>query len=127
MAIVKPFICIRPSQERAAQVAALPYDVYSRQEARKICQANPLSFLNIDRPETQFDPQTDMYAPQVYQKAAKMLSDWERQGIFVREERPAFYLYALTKGERTQSGIVGCSAVDDYLSGVIKKHENTRE
>lgn len=127
MANVKPFICIRPSQERAAQVAALPYDVYNRQEARKICQANPLSFLNIDRPETQFDPQMDMYAPQVYQKAADMLRDWERRGIFLRDEKPAFYLYALTMGERTQSGIVGCSAVDDYLSGVIKKHENTRE
>ena len=95
MAVVKPFICIRPAKEHAAEVAALPYDVYNRKEACAAVKGNPLSFLNIDRAETQFSDDVD--------------------------------LYELTMDGRSQTGIVACCSIDDYVNGVIKKHENTRE
>ena len=127
MAKIKPFQAIRPRSEVAERVAALPYDVYERTEARIQTQKEPLSFLTIDRPETQFEPECDMYADRVYTKAHDLL--WERieQGIFVREQADSYYIYEQCINGRTQTGIVGCAAIDDYISGVIKKHENTRE
>lgn len=127
MAIVKPFPCVRPSRENAHLVAALPYDVYSRREARQEALSHPLSFLNIDRPETQFPPETDMYGEEVYKKAQSMLQEWLEKGIFVSDERNAYYIYELTMNGRRQTGLVACSSIDDYVNGVIKKHENTRE
>ena len=88
MAIVKPFRAIRPDAACVREVAALPYDVYSRAEAREAVAGHPLSFLNIDRPETQFPETQDMYAPEVYEKAAEMLRGWEEKGIFVQDEEP---------------------------------------
>ena len=87
MANVKPFKAIRPSSALAAQVAALPYDVYSREEAAEKVKGHPLSFLNIDRPETQFDPSMDMYADCVYEKAKEMLDREIAEGIFVQDEQ----------------------------------------
>ena len=127
MADIRPFLCIHPARELASRVAALPYDVFSREEAREEAAKDPLSFLNIDRPETQFPPEQDMYAPEVYEKAASMLRDRIRDGIFVKDEEPCYYLYELTMNGRAQTGIVACAAVDDYLGGVIRRHENTRE
>ena len=127
MAVVKPFPCLRPSLETASRVAALPYDVYDRGEAREVVEKEPLSFLAIDRPETQFPPDADMYSAAVYEKAADMIGERLRDGIFVRDDQPCFYLYEQIMDGRSQTGIVGCSAVDDYLSGVICRHENTRE
>ena len=86
MANVKPFKAIRPSSALAAQVAALPYDVYNREEAAEKVKGHPLSFLNIDRPETQFDPSMDMYADCVYEKAKEMLDREIAEGIFVQDE-----------------------------------------
>ena len=126
MAIVKPFPCLRPVPALAGRVAALPYDVYSRAEAREVTKEEPISFLNIDRPETQFSPDTDMYSRPVYERAAALIREWEGKGIFVRDDAPCFYLWEETMEGRSQTGIVGCSAVDDYLSGVICRHENTR-
>lgn len=127
MAVVKPFYCIRPREDRAAQVAALPYDVYSREEARRAVAGRPLLFLNIDRPETQFSQDMDMYDDRVYEKAQELFDEELAEGVFVREEAPRYFLYELTMDGRSQTGIAGCCAIDDYLGEVIKKHENTRE
>ena len=127
MAIVKPFQCVRPDPEYAKQVAALPYDVYSRKEACQITAANPMSFLNIDRPETQFSDDVDIYDDRVYEKAGEMLKDWIKDGTFKSDTLEAYYVYELTMDGRKQTGIVACSSIDDYVNGIIKKHENTRE
>ncbi len=127
MAVIKPFQCIRPAAGLADRIAALPYDVYSRQEARAETRKNPLSFLNIDRPETQFEEGCDMYAPKVYEKAAQLLRQRLAEGSFIQEKRPGYYVYELTMEGRTQTGLTACASIDDYLSGVIKEHEKTRE
>ena len=127
MAAVKPFFCIRPNEQVVSKVAALPYDVYNREEARKVVADNPLSFLNIDRAETQFGDEVDTYDERVYQKARELLDQRIEDGTFVTEDRACYYLYQLTMDGRSQTGIVACSSVDDYVNGVIKKHENTRE
>lgn len=126
MAEIRPFYCVRPTKERAKEVAALPYDVYNKEEARKAVKNHPYSFLNIDRPETQFEESVDMYSKQVYEKAGAMLQQWIMDGIFMKEEKKCYYLYELTMAGRTQTGIVTCASVEDYENNVIKKHENTR-
>lgn len=127
MAVIRPFQALMPGAEVAGKVAALPYDVYSRSEAREKVRGDSYSFLRIDRPETQFEADCDMYAPEVYQKADEMLRGMEAEGILVQDERACYYIYELIMGGRAQTGLVACSAVDDYLNGVIKKHENTRK
>lgn len=126
MARIVPFKAIRPSREQASTIAALPYDVYSRKEAYDKVKEAPNSFLAIDRPETQFEADCDMYADRVYQKAHDMLWDWVKQGRFVQDEQSLYYVYELVMDGRSQTGIVACASIDDYASGVIKKHENTR-
>ncbi len=126
MAKIKPFICVRPSGEKAAEIAALPYDVYNRAEAKVVVEKNPQSFLAIDRAETQFSDDVDTYDPKVYQKANEMLQDWIAQGAFIRDTERAYYLYELTMNGRVQTGIVACASIDDYVNNIIKKHENTR-
>lgn len=123
---VKPFTCLRPAPKVASQVAALPYDVFSREEAKAYVADKPLSFLNIDRPETQFPADQDMYAPEVYAKAREMLEARVADGTFVHDGQRCYYLYRLTWRGRSQTGLVACCAVDDYLDGTIKRHENTR-
>ncbi len=126
MAAVKPFVCVRPNESAAAAVAALPYDVYSRQEAKEAVKGNPLSFLNIDRAETQFDDSVDTYAPEVYGKAKELLDERIADKTFITDNDQAYYVYELTMDGRTQTGIVACASIDDYENNVIKKHENTR-
>ncbi|MBQ2533580.1 MAG: DUF1015 domain-containing protein, partial [Lachnospiraceae bacterium] len=126
MASIKPFLGIRPARESASKIAALPYDVYNRQEAKEIVAKNPMSFLRIDRAETNFPDSVDTYAEEVYQKAHDLLWEMVQQGDFIQDESPCYYIYELTMDGRVQTGIVGCAAVDDYESGVIKRHENTR-
>ncbi len=109
-----------------SKIAALPYDVYSRQEACEAVRKNPDSFLAIDRAETQFGAETDTYAPEVYAKAREMLTSQIAEGKFIRDRQPCYYLYELTMDGRSQTGIVACASIDDYSSQVIKKHENTR-
>ena len=104
MAIIVPFQCIHPAPECAAQVAALPYDVYNRKEAAKETANHPLSFLNIDRPETQFPLDADMYAPQVYEKANELLQSWLRRGVLEKEAERGYALYEQTMNKRTQTG-----------------------
>lgn len=126
MAEIVPFRAYRPKKGLEARIAALPYDVYNRAEAKAEVQKEPLSFLSIDRPETQFDDSVDIYADCVYEKAGELL--WKRieEGIFVQEESPVYYIYELIMNGRSQTGIAACAGVDDYLGRVIKKHENTR-
>jgi uncharacterized protein (DUF1015 family) len=126
MADIKPFRAFRPCLDKVSSIAALPYDVYNRQEAREIVEANPDSFLAIDRPETFFEPDHDMYAPEVYERASKEL--WGRicKGDFIQDDDKCYYIYELTMDGRSQTGIVAVSSIDDYLNNIIKKHENTR-
>ncbi len=126
MAIIKPFVCVRPSADKVDKIAALPYDVYNREEAKEVVTKNPQSFLAIDRAETQFSDDADMYAPEVYQKANSLLQDWISNGAFIRDENKCYYIYELTMNGRSQTGIVACASIDDYVNEVIKKHENTR-
>ena len=126
MAIVKPFRAIRPAEDKASQVAALPYDVYDREEACAEVADKPLSFLNIDRAETQFPASVGTYDECVYEKAAEMLQARISEGVFFKEQKPCYYIYELTMDGRTQTGLVACSSIDDYITGIVKKHENTR-
>lgn len=125
MSIIRPFRGIRPSGELASSIAALPYDVYSSAEARRIVQYNPMSFLKIDRAETQLPEGTDMYSSQVYETARDTLNEMIRDGSFIQDSAGCYYIYALTMDGRTQTGLVGCASIDDYLNGVILRHENT--
>lgn len=127
MAQVRPFYCIRPKKELVKEVAALPYDVYNRQEAKEAVKNHPLSFLNIDRAETQFDDSVDTYDPLVYEKARDLLKERIADQTYQKEEKECYYIYELTMNGRAQSGIVACASMDDYLNNVIMKHENTRE
>lgn len=127
MAVIRPFQCVRPRKDVADRVAALPYDVYNRQEAKKEVQREPLSFLKIDRAETNFDDSVDTYAPEVYQKAKEILNEEIAWGIYEKDDSEAYYIYELTMNGRAQTGLVACASVDDYVNNVIKKHENTRE
>lgn len=127
MAVVKPFIAVRPKAESASQVAALPYDVYNREEAKAAAEKEALSFLRIDRAETQLPDNVDTYDERVYQKAKELYGQMKEQGVYQKEDRQCYYIYQLTMDGRKQTGIVACASVDDYLNGVIKKHENTRE
>lgn len=126
MAIIKPFQCIHPARGLVERIAALPYDVYNRAEARREAAGEPLSFLNIDRAETQFEEGHDMYAPEVYQRAHDLLWGMVREGKLIQERQPGYYLYELTREGRSQTVIVACASIDDYQNGVIRKHENTR-
>lgn len=127
MAKIRPFVCYRPSADVAAKVAALPYDVYNRQEAREVVEKNMISFLAIDRAETSLPDEVDTYDDKVYAHAKELYEERKKQGIFVKEEKAGYYVYRLTMNGRSQTGIVACASIDDYLDGVIKKHENTRE
>lgn len=126
MADIIPFRALRPRADLAKKIAALPYDVYNRNEAREAVKEDEYTFLRIDRPETQFPEGYDMYAPEVYEKARKMLDRMTADGLFVQEEREAYYVYELVMDGRSQVGIGACASVDDYDAQVIKKHENTR-
>ncbi|NLC77490.1 MAG: DUF1015 domain-containing protein [Clostridia bacterium] len=126
MAKIRPFRAIRPVRERAAQVAAFPYDVMSSQEARELVKDNPYSFLRIDKAEVDLEPEVDLYDTRVYEQAAHNLKEFRREGILIQDEEPYLYIYRLTMGNHSQTGLVFCASVDDYLNNVIKKHEYTR-
>lgn len=127
MADIRPFRAVRPDTDLAEQIAALPYDVYNRQEAKIIVARNPLSFLRIDRAETNFTDDVSTYDPCVYEKAKEILEEMIHNRQYIQEEKPVYYLYRLTMNGRSQTGVVACASIDDYCSGVIKKHENTRQ
>lgn len=125
MVNLRPFCAVRPAKEYAASIAALPYDVYDRTQAKAAVSRNPLSFLKIDRAETQFSDETDMYADAVYEQAARSLTEMLTDGYFIREDKACYYIYSLTMQGHVQNGLVGCTSIDDYLHGTIRRHENT--
>lgn len=126
MAEIRPFRAYRPAPGLEGRTAALPYDVYNREEACEAVRANPDSFLAIDRAETGFDSSVDTYAPEVYERAAALLRERIGNGSFRQDETPCYYLYEQVMDGRSQTGIVACASIDDYLDNTIKKHENTR-
>ena len=126
MAVVRPFKCVRPNKNLVDRVAALPYDVYNRAEAKKEVQKDPLTFLKIDRAESQFDDSVDTYDPIVYKKAKEMFEEEVEKGIYEEIDEPYYYIYELTMDGRSQTGIVATASIDEYLNNTIKKHENTR-
>lgn len=127
MATFRPFNAVRPREDVASKVAALPYDVYNREEALAEVLKEPLSFLKVDRAETQFTPDFNPYDALVYEKARDILRQMREEGILIQEVKKCYYVYELTMDGRSQTGLVGCAAIDDYLNNVIKKHEKTRE
>jgi uncharacterized protein (DUF1015 family) len=126
MITVKPFKAIRPRRDVAADVAALPYDVMNSKEAKEMTRDNPLSFLHIDKAEIDLPDGIDIHSDAVYEKALENYNDRKADQTFIQDESPSFYIYRLTLGGVSQTGIVGCPAADDYSAGRIKKHELTR-
>ncbi len=126
MAKVKPFKGLRPPKQLIEEVASRPYDVLSSEEARKEAEGNEKSLYHIIKPEIDFAPGTDEHAPEVYEKAVENFHAFQEKGWLVQDEKENYYVYAQTMNGRTQYGLVVAANVEDYLSGVIKKHELTR-
>lgn len=126
MAVIRPFRAVRPVPELAAKVAALPYDVMNSEEAREMVKDNPYSFLHVDKAEIDLSPDIDLYDQRVYEKACLNLQAMIAGGVLREEERPCLYIYRQIMGGRSQTGIVACASIDDYLQNIIKKHELTR-
>lgn len=126
MAILKPFKAYRPIPDLAEKVAALPYDVLSSNEARKLVEDNKYSFLHVDKSEIDLDPEIDIYDATVYEKARDNLRDMISSGVFIQDPEERYYIYRQHMGNRSQTGLVGCTSIDDYLNNVILKHEKTR-
>jgi uncharacterized protein (DUF1015 family) len=126
MAIVKPFMGLRPLRALAKDLACLPYDVMNTEEARSMAYGKDCSLLHITRSEIDLPADTDTHSDQVYTKSVENFKEWQKKGWLVQDKTPRFYIYAQTMNGRTQYGLVGCASVDDYLNGIIKKHELTR-
>lgn len=126
MAVLKAFRAFRPADGYADKVAALPYDVMNSDEARKAAFGNPYSFLHVDKAEIDLPKTVDIYDEKVYLKAKENLGKLISADVLQQDETPCLYIYMQTWKGRTQTGLVGCTAVDDYLQSVIKKHEFTR-
>ena len=126
MAVVKPFRGLRPPRALAKDLACLPYDVMNTEEAREMAKGKEFSLLHITRSEIDLPAGTDTHSEQIYDKSVENFKKWQSNGWLVQDETPHFYIYAQTMTTRTQYGIVGCASVDDYLNGIIKKHELTR-
>ena len=126
MATIRPFKGIRPVRELASKIAALPYDVMNSDEARKMVEGNPHSFLHVDRAEVDLDPSIDVHDKRVYEKARENLDKMIDKGEYIQDEMPCLYIYRQIMNGRSQTGIVFCASIDDYLNNVIKKHEFTR-
>lgn len=126
MAVIRPFCALRPHKNYVDQIAALPYDVMSTKEARAMVKDNPLSFLNIDRAEVNFPEPVDAHSPRVYAKARELLEQMIAKHQLIKDEQECLYIYRQIMHGRTQTGLVCCTAITDYLNNIIKKHEFTR-
>ncbi len=126
MAIIKPFKGIRPPQSLVEEVESRPYDVLNSEEARKEAEGNEKSLYHIIKPEIDFPVGTDEHDPRVYEKAAENFRKFQEKRWLVQDSEEHYYIYAQTMNGKTQYGLVVCAYVDDYLNGVIKKHELTR-
>ena len=126
MSIIRPFRAVRPAVEKAKQVSCVPYDVAHEREVRDFIEGNPESFLRVTRAEAEFNDNDVPANKNVLDRAKANLRRFLESDIFVSDPDPAFYVYRLSSDEHTQTGIVGCLAIDDYETGIIKKHEKTR-
>lgn len=126
MSLIRPFPGLRPAPGRASEVIAPPYDVMSADEARRMVEGRPWSFLHISRPEVDLPPDIDPYSPQVYAKATQNMAAMREAGVLIQDGNPCYYIYRLTMGEHTQLGVVAAASVSAYDNGRIKRHELTR-
>lgn len=126
MATIRPFAALLPKPELAARICELPYDVMSSDEARAIAADNPLSFLHVSKPEIDLPPGTDAYSPEVYAKGRENFDRLRTEGALVPDTEPCFYLYRQIMGAHSQVGIVAAASCQEYLDGIVKKHELTR-
>lgn len=126
MSILKPFKGIRPRPEIAEKVAAKPYDVLNSEEARIEAEGNEISFLHVNKPEIDLPVEVDIHSAQVYEKAKENFNRFFKEGVFIQEQKNAYYIYAQTMFGKKQYGLVGGASVEDYTKGIIKKHELTR-
>jgi uncharacterized protein (DUF1015 family) len=126
MSYLKPFAARRPAPALAARICELPYDVLSSDEARQLAAGNPLSFFHVSKPEIDLPDSTDPYSPSVYAKGVENFQRLIGQGALCQDPKPCFYFYRQIMGRHSQSGLVAAASCEDYLRGVIKKHELTR-
>ncbi len=126
MATVRAFFALRPAPSTAARVSAVPYDVVSTEEARRLAEGNPLSFLHVSRPEIDLPEGTDPHGDQVYRKAAENFEKLKIEAPLHSEGAASLYVYRLRTGGHEQTGIAGCCSIDEYDQGVVRKHERTR-
>lgn len=126
MAVFRGFQALRPTPEKASRVASLPYDVVSREEAYALGKSNPDSFLHVERAEIDCPKEMDMYDEAVYRKAEENLQKMIKEGTLAEDKKRCFYIYELIRKGKSQTGFVGCSSIDDYQNGVIRRHELTR-
>ena len=126
MISISPFKALRPQAEFARQVASRPYDVLSSKEAKTEAEGNPFSFLHITKSEIDLPANTDVHSKEVYEKAKENLEAFISRPILFAESKPCYYIYNLVMNDKSQTGLVCCSSVNDYEQGLIKKHEHTR-
>lgn len=127
MAIVRPFKGIRPSEDKVDKIASLPYDVMNRQEAKSMAGTNDLSFLHVVRAEIDLNDEISAYDDKVYTQSRNRLDKMIDLGQLVQDDNSMFYIYRQIMNGRVQTGLVGCTSIDDYMNDIIKKHEFTRE
>ena len=123
---IKAFRGLRPLPEHARAIASRPYDVLDSNEARLEAGGNPLSFLNVVKPEITLPPDVDPYSDAVYAAGRNYFHKFLNDGVFFQEQGECLYIYELVMNQHVQTGIVACAWVEDYLQDRIKKHELTR-
>ena len=127
MAVIKAFRAFRPIQSLASKIAALPYDVMNSEEAREMVKDNEYSFLHVDRAEVNLPEEINVYDKVVYNKAREVLNKMVEDGLYIQDEKPCMYVYRQTMKGKSQTGLVICASIDDYINNKIKKHEHTRK
>ncbi len=124
MVYIKPFRALRPKEDLVSKVNSPPYDIISKEEARSVIEHNPYSFLKVVKPETTIQEAENISDSQLAEIAARNLQEMIRQKIFLQDENECFYLYSQSNEIYQRMGLVVCLSAEDYLKGIIKKHEN---
>ena len=127
MAIIKAFKAFRPTKNLVSKIAALPYDVMNSEEAREMVEGNEYSFLHVDRAEINLPKEVNVYDKIVYEKAREVLDKMIEEGLYIQDEKACMYIYRQTMKGKSQTGLVICTSIDDYINNKIKKHEHTRK
>jgi len=127
MAVIRPFKGLRPSEKIAHLVASVPYDVVNREEAADLAKGNPINFLRVTRAEIEMEKEVDVYSTPVYLKAKANFERLISEAPMIRDKEPKLYIYKLTMGEHSQTGIAATFSIDEYNNNIIRKHEKTRK